>query len=128
MAQLGNEMSSQYQTKSSDQLVIQCDSLYKIFGANAKRIFQNSNGVINAEDFQTADCVIVVVPDNLHFDIVKNCILAKKHVLVVKPLTPSLIEAQELTNLAKQNNIYGAVEFHKRLDAANLKLRDFLSS
>ena len=73
MAQLGNEMSSQYQTKSIDHIVIQCDSLYKIFGANAKKLFQNSNGVVNAEDFQTADCVIGV--NNASFEVHKGDLL-----------------------------------------------------
>ncbi len=69
-------------------------------------------------------CVIVVVPDNLHFEIVKNCLLEKKHVLVVKPLTPKISEAQELIKLAKNNNVYGAVEFHKRWDKQNRILYD----
>jgi len=73
MAQLGNEMSSQYQTQSSDQLVIQCDSLYKIFGANAKKLFHNSNGVINTDDFQAADCVIGV--NNASFEVHKGDLL-----------------------------------------------------
>ena len=71
-----------------------------------------------------AHCVIVVVPDNLHFEVVKNCLLEKKHVLVVKPLTPKISEAQELIKLAKNNNVYGAVEFHKRWDKQNRILFD----
>ena len=73
---------------------------------------------------ESADCVIVVVPDNLHFEIVENCIKHNKHVLVVKPLTPTILEAKTLIELAKKKNVYGAVEFHKRWDKQNRILLD----
>ena len=46
-----------------------------------------------------------------------------KHVLVVKPLATTVAEVYQLTHAAEQNGVYGAVEFHKRLDWANLRLR-----
>jgi predicted dehydrogenase len=45
------------------------------------------------------------------------------HPLVVKPLTPTVEEAEQLMRLLKDHRLYGAVEFHKRFDAANLLLR-----
>ena len=32
--------------------VIKCDSVYKIFGANAEKMLQNSNGNVDAKIFQ----------------------------------------------------------------------------
>lgn len=73
------------------------------------------------------DCAIVVVPDQLHYKIAFDLISAGIHTLVVKPLTPRLKEAIKLTDFAEKRNVYGAVEFHKRYDEANLKLRDVIN-
>ena len=37
--------------------VIKCDSLYKIFGANAKKILQEANGNVDAKTFQEKDAL-----------------------------------------------------------------------
>lgn len=73
-------------------------------------------------------CVIVAVPDHLHYKIAKNCLEAGLHTLIVKPLTPTVAEAKDLISLAHQNNLYGAVEFHKRYDRHNLKLKEALAN
>jgi len=73
-------------------------------------------------------CAIVVVPDHLHYEVTRDCLEAGLHVLVVKPLTPTVEEGKKLVNLAKQNGLYAAVEFHKRWDRANLMLRDAIQN
>jgi len=65
-------------------------------------------------------CVIVSLPDHLHFTAAKIILEHKIHCLVVKPLTPTLHEAQSLLKLQRENGVYGAVEFHKRFDETNL--------
>ena len=72
------------------------------------------------------DCAIVAVPDHLHYSYTKALLEQKVHCLVVKPLTPSLREAMELVRIQKKNRLYGAVEFHKRLDETNLYLKKAL--
>jgi predicted dehydrogenase len=69
-------------------------------------------------------CAIIAVPDHLHYKIAKDCLEAGVHTLLVKPLTPTYVEGLDLVNLAKKNNLYGAVEFHKRWDKSNIMLRD----
>lgn len=69
-------------------------------------------------------CAIIAVPDHLHYQITKDCLDAGLHTLIVKPLTPTYAEGLELVNLAKKNDLYGAVEFHKRWDKSNILLRD----
>lgn len=71
---------------------------------------------------------IIVVPDHLHFQVTRDCIQAGVHPLVVKPLTPTIAEADDLITLARQQGVYGAIEFHKRFDRANLKLKELLQS
>jgi len=66
---------------------------------------------------------IVVVPDHLHAPIAEDVIRAGLHLLVVKPLAPTLTEVYRLIDLLETHDVYGAVEFHKRFDEANLLLR-----
>lgn len=72
------------------------------------------------------DCAIVSVPDHMHYSIAKEIISCGVHCLVVKPLTPTLDEAKELVDLCEKNNVYGAVELHKRYDASNLYTKKIL--
>lgn len=73
------------------------------------------------------DCAIVAVPDHVHATVVKAVAKRGVHVLVVKPLAPTIKEAKEMTKCALENGIYGAVEFHKRFDEANLKIREVIA-
>lgn len=72
-------------------------------------------------------CAIVVVPDHLHAAVAEDVIRAGLHLLVVKPLAPTLPEARRMVDLAKAHHVYGAVEFHKRYDEANLILRQVIA-
>ena len=47
--------------------VIKCDSVYKIFGLNAKKMLLSANGKVDAEDFQRAGCVVGV--NNASFEL-----------------------------------------------------------
>jgi D-galacturonate reductase len=66
---------------------------------------------------------IVSVPDHLHATITEDVIRSGIHPMVVKPLTPTVAEANKLIALTKEFGVYGAVEFHKRFDEANLLMR-----
>lgn len=70
---------------------------------------------------------IVAVPDNLHKDIAAASMRGGLHTLVVKPLAPTLREVHQLINIQREKGVYGAVEFHKRFDHANIKLKDVIS-
>ncbi len=69
-------------------------------------------------------CVIIVVPDDLHVPIAMEAVQRRLPVLVEKPLAPTLAEAQVLERLAHELGVYGAVDFHKRWDLMNLKLKE----
>lgn len=72
-------------------------------------------------------CAIIAVPDHLHASITADVIRGGLHPLVVKPLASTLDEARRLTELAAAQRVYGAVEFHKRFDEANLLLRQSIT-
>ncbi|HSC70238.1 MAG TPA: Gfo/Idh/MocA family oxidoreductase [Candidatus Methylomirabilis sp.] len=69
-------------------------------------------------------CAIIVVPDDLHAPIATEVIRRRLPVLVEKPFTPTLAEGRVLVSLARELGVYGAVDFHKRWDLMNLKLRE----
>jgi predicted dehydrogenase len=69
-------------------------------------------------------CAIIVVPDDLHFATAKAAIERGIPVMVTKPLTPTLAEAEELVRLSDERDVYGVVDFHKRWDLPNLKLQE----
>ena len=50
--------------------VIKCESVYKIFGTNASKLLENSNGQISPKEFQKAGCIIGV--NNASFEIHKG--------------------------------------------------------
>jgi len=53
--------------------VIKCDSVYKIFGANAKQMLENASGNVDAKTFQEAGCIVGV--NNASFDVSKGELL-----------------------------------------------------
>ena len=40
--------------------VIKCESVYKIFGPNAEKMLQDSNGNVDAKTFQDNGCIVGV--------------------------------------------------------------------
>ncbi|MDP6103996.1 MAG: betaine/proline/choline family ABC transporter ATP-binding protein [Gammaproteobacteria bacterium] len=53
-------MPSKVSSDKKKNAVIKCDSVYKIFGDNAKKMLQKSNGNVDAKEFQDAGCVVGV--------------------------------------------------------------------
>lgn len=70
---------------------------------------------------------IVVVPDDIHKKAAESAMRKSFHTLVVKPLAPTIDEVRDLISLQKKKNIHCAVEFHKRFDHANLKMKDVIA-
>ena len=52
---------------SSQEPVVKCESVYKIFGENAKKLLASSNGKVDAKEFQDAGCVVGV--NNASFEV-----------------------------------------------------------
>ncbi len=69
------------------------------------------------------DVVCVASPDDRHYEIAKQAILKKKHVLIEKPSVLSLYQLNELVRLGKENQILVKVVYHKLFDPDHQKLR-----
>jgi D-galacturonate reductase len=67
--------------------------------------------------------VVVALPDQLHYGAVKAALAANQHVLCVKPLVLSYLQAEELRELAYQRGLFVGVEYHKRFDRRSLLAR-----
>jgi len=111
------------------------DELNKLFGSDIKPKYFPESDSYDPEAYKVAirkiprpACSIVVVPDNLHREIAGDTVGNNIHTLVVKPLAPTAKEVGELIELQERCGVYCAVEFHKRLDRSNLKLRDTVAS
>jgi len=63
---------------------------------------QNVQDIIDNPDI---DAACVAIPVSKHFDVAKRLILGGKHVLVEKPLTATVEEAEELISLAKEKGV-----------------------
>ena len=55
---------------SSSQSIIKCESVYKIFGANAEKMLKDVNGNVDAKTFQEAGCIVGV--NNASFEVSKG--------------------------------------------------------
>jgi UDP-N-acetylglucosamine 3-dehydrogenase len=72
------------------------------------------------------DAVSIVTPTDTHYKIVKDCLKAKKHVLVEKPMTMNSKQAEELVHLAKKKNLILAVGYLFRFNNSVIKLKEIL--
>jgi len=60
--------------------------------------------------------IVVNTPDNLHYEMCRQALEAGKNVIVEKPFTQSVIEAEELINIAKKKGLIITVFQSRRLD------------
>lgn len=109
--------------------------------AALSKVFPGVSGVRNADDILYdcgIDAVIIATPVSAHFALAKEALLQRKHVLLEKPMTSSVSEAEILMALAAQRNLVlmvdhtflytGAVEKMKQLveseELGNIKYLD----
>ena len=79
------------------------------------------------ELLDNVDAVSIVVPTDLHFDVAKEFLQHQSHVLVEKPITKTLKQADDLIELARQNNRILQVGHLERFNPAILALEEELS-
>ncbi len=65
----------------------------------------------------TIELVVVNTPSVTHYDFAKKVINAGKHLIVEKPFTATVAEAQELIRLAKEKNVKMSVFHNRRYDS-----------
>ncbi|MEA5138922.1 Gfo/Idh/MocA family oxidoreductase [Arcicella rigui] len=63
------------------------------------------------------DLVSICSPNDTHYDFAKKCLLANKHVLVEKPFTATVSQAEELIQLAKTQGKVISIFQNRRFDS-----------
>jgi predicted dehydrogenase len=123
---LGKFHAQKYAELPQSELVAVCDSNADAASAVADDLKTMALNSID-ELLPKVEAVSIVVPTQLHHDIAKQCLQAGKHVLLEKPMTTTLDEANELIALAKSNNCVLQIGHLERFNPAILSLEDILS-
>lgn len=78
------------------------------------------------ELFGKVQAVSIAATTSEHFTIAKNCLEHGIHVLLEKPMTETVEQAQQLVLLAKKNNLKFQIGHLERFNAARLALEEHL--
>lgn len=76
--------------------------------------YDTSDEMINDPNLEL---IIVNTPNYTHFDLAKQALLAGKHVLIEKPIAPTVAEAQELFDLGRSVNKEVLIYQNRRWDS-----------
>lgn len=76
--------------------------------------------------FGKADAVSIAATTNQHYDIARECIMHGLHVLLEKPITETVEQADELIHLARVHKVKLMVGHMERFNSARLALNDYL--
>lgn len=80
-----------------------------------------------AEVFDRVDAVSIAVPTSLHFPVARDCLEAGLHLLVEKPITDSLEDADSLIELARARGLTLQVGHLERFSPAYFAMADEVS-
>lgn len=88
------------------------------------KTFKSLDDLLEA-DF--AELICITTPNEFHFPMAKQCLLAGKHVVVDKPVTIHSWQAEELEKLATEKGLVCSVFQNRRYDGDFLTLRKLVS-
>lgn len=74
------------------------------------------------------EALVVATPPETHYEIVRAALHAGKHVLVEKPLTTNVAEAQELVGLARELNLTLAVDHTFLFTGAVKRMKEYFQA
>ncbi|MHC4871602.1 MAG: Gfo/Idh/MocA family protein [Planctomycetota bacterium] len=60
--------------------------------------------------------VVIAIPDQFHYDVIKLALKYNQHILCVKPLVLKYEQAIEVEKEAQEKGLFVGVEYHKRYD------------
>ena len=98
--------------------VIKCENVYKIFGANAKKMLQEANGSVDAKTFQENGCIVGV--NNASFEV------SKGEMLVVMGLSGSG-KSTLLRCISRLTDATGGKIFIEGQDLLQLKNKELIN-
>lgn len=124
---LGSFHAEKHAQLASCELIAVVDPVLETAQALAKRL-----GVSAVTQLDTIidsiDAATIAAPTQFHYEIAKTLLQAGKHILVEKPITVSVAQADELVALAAQQDCVLQVGHVERFSPALLALEKYLSN
>ena len=80
-----------------------------------------------ADLIDACDMIDIVTPTLYHHQMALKAIKAGKHIFIEKPITNSLDEAKEISQIAKENQVLGQVGHVERFNPAFKAVKDFIT-
>ncbi len=118
---LGQHHARIYSGMKDVELAGICDINPRLCGKLAKK-YHSAAYSNYKEMFGIIDCASIVVPTELHYQVAKDCLSNNISVLVEKPMTKTVAEAEELLSLAKEHGLILQVGHIERFNAAVMAL------
>ncbi|MCS5707794.1 Gfo/Idh/MocA family oxidoreductase [Candidatus Berkiella cookevillensis] len=87
----------------------------------------SQENIDNLFESSKIDLVIITTPNSTHYHLAKKALLFSKHVLLEKPFVLTLLEGQELIEIAKRNNKILAIYHNRRWDSDFLSVKNIIS-
>lgn len=87
--------------------------------------YDNIEGLLSDE---TIELVIINTPNNTHFELAKQSLLAGKHVLIEKPVAATVAQVEELYDLGRQMHRHVMVYQNRRWDSDFLSVKEVIES
>ncbi len=122
---LGSIHAKDYARLDNVKLVGVCDCNLERALEIGKR-FRTASYADYEELFEKIDAVSIVVPTSLHYNIAKDFLKHNIHVLIEKPVTKTLSEADELIEIAEERKLILQVGHIERFNSAVLAIEPFL--
>ena len=102
-----------------------CDANEDILNDVCERV-----NVFSTKDYtkimDKVDAVTIAAPTQFHYEIAKYCLNAGKHVLVEKPITTNLSQAEDLFNIAESKNLILNIGHVERFNGAVQELKNII--
>ncbi len=122
---LGRFHAQKYKQLPNADLIAVCD-----VNPEACQAVSTELGVLGVLDyydlFGKVDAVSIAATTNKHFEIAALCLEQGIHVLIEKPITETVVQAERLIGLAKQHQVKLQVGHLERFNSARLALEDYL--
>ncbi|QGX92598.1 oxidoreductase [Tatumella sp. TA1] len=100
-----------------------CQRTFKEPPQGSYRLETNAQSVIESPDI---DLIVIATPNESHFSLAKAALQAGKHVVIDKPFTVTLEEAQQLVTLSQQQNRLLCAFQNRRWDADFLTVQQII--
>lgn len=124
---LGKFHAQKYAALSNAELIAVCDVDPHTCNEVAQSL--KVTGVSDYRDLLgKVDAVSIVVPTLLHFEVAKAFLEHNTHVLIEKPITTTVDEANQLIALAKKHQVTLQVGHLERFNSARLAVENYLTN